>query len=174
MSRRFWRAPCSPARFSGSHGGGSAARLAAGRALNEIGAVDRVRAGHTGRALGRLALRARLAVGGELESQYVHADRPGCRGGLELPASSRCCFGDFPPNMLHEGGTVPVYFEAAAVITALVLLGQVLELRARSRTNAAIKAVGLAPKTARIVRQDGSEDIRWSRWCRRHSAHTPG
>ncbi|MCG8092224.1 MAG: heavy metal translocating P-type ATPase [Candidatus Thiodiazotropha endolucinida] len=65
----------------------------------------------------------------------------------------------FPPNMLHEGGTVPVYFEAAAVITALVLLGQVLELRARSRTNAAIKLLlGLAPNTARIVREDGSEE----------------
>ena len=64
----------------------------------------------------------------------------------------------FPPNMQHEGGTVPVYFEAAAVITALVLLGQVLELRARSRTNAAIKLLlGLVPKTARIVRGDGSE-----------------
>jgi P-type Cu+ transporter len=65
----------------------------------------------------------------------------------------------FPPNMLHEGGTVPVYFEAAAVITALVLLGQVLELRARSRTNAAIKLLlGLAPKNARIMRADGSEE----------------
>jgi Cu+-exporting ATPase len=65
----------------------------------------------------------------------------------------------FPPNMHHEGGTVPVYFEAAAVITALVLLGQVLELRARSRTNAAIKLLlGLAPNTARIVRSDSSEE----------------
>jgi len=64
----------------------------------------------------------------------------------------------FPPNMQHAGGTVPVYFEAAAVITALVLLGQVLELRARSRTNAAIRMLlGLAPNTARIVRADGSE-----------------
>jgi Cu+-exporting ATPase len=51
-----------------------------------------------------------------------------------------------------------VYFEAAAVITTLVLLGQVLELRARSRTSSAIKALlGLAPKTARLVRDDGSE-----------------
>ncbi|MCB1763592.1 MAG: heavy metal translocating P-type ATPase [Gammaproteobacteria bacterium] len=66
--------------------------------------------------------------------------------------------GIFPPNMLHEG-TIPVYFEAAAVITALVLLGQVLELRARSQTNAAIKLLlGLAPKTARIVRADGAEE----------------
>jgi Cu+-exporting ATPase len=65
----------------------------------------------------------------------------------------------FPTNMLHEGGTVSVYFEAAAVITTLVLLGQVLELRARSRTNAAIKLLlGLAPNTARIVRPDGTED----------------
>ncbi len=67
--------------------------------------------------------------------------------------------GMFPPNMQHADGTVPVYFEAAAVITALVLLGQVLELRARSRTNAAIRLLlGLAPNTARIVRADGSEE----------------
>ena len=66
--------------------------------------------------------------------------------------------GIFPPNMLHEGGTVPVYFEAAAVITALVLLGQVLELRARSNTNAAIKMLlGLAPNSARRVNADGTE-----------------
>jgi Cu+-exporting ATPase len=65
----------------------------------------------------------------------------------------------FPPNMRHEGGTVPVYFEAAAVITTLVLLGQVLELRARSRTGAAIRLLlGLAPTTARILRRDGSEE----------------
>ena len=67
--------------------------------------------------------------------------------------------GVFPANLHRADGTVPVYFEAAAVITALVLLGQVLELRARSSTNAAIKALlGLAPKTARIVRDDGSEE----------------
>lgn len=65
----------------------------------------------------------------------------------------------FPPSMQHTGGTVAVYFEAAAVITALVLLGQVLELRARSRTNAAIKLLlGLAPNTARIINNDGSEE----------------
>jgi Cu+-exporting ATPase len=65
----------------------------------------------------------------------------------------------FPAGILMEGGLVPVYFEAAAVITALVLLGQVMELRARSRTSAAIKLLlGLAPKTARIVRADGREE----------------
>jgi P-type Cu+ transporter len=64
----------------------------------------------------------------------------------------------FPATVRREGGTVPVYFEAAAVITALVLLGQVLELRARSHTNAAIKMLlGLAPKTARVVGDDGTE-----------------
>jgi Cu+-exporting ATPase len=64
----------------------------------------------------------------------------------------------FPPIMRHADGTVAVYFEAAAVIVALVLLGQVLELRARSRTGAAIRLLlGLTPDTARIVRDDGSE-----------------
>jgi Cu+-exporting ATPase len=61
--------------------------------------------------------------------------------------------------MQMEGGTVHVYFEAAAMITALVLLGQVLELRARSSTNAAIRSLlELAPNTARIVRDDGTEE----------------
>ncbi len=65
----------------------------------------------------------------------------------------------FPVSVRMESGRVPVYFEAAAVITVLVLLGQVLELRARSRTNAAIKMLlGLAPKTARIIRADRNEE----------------
>jgi len=64
----------------------------------------------------------------------------------------------FPTSMQHTDGTVAVYFEAAAVITVLVLLGQVLELKARSQTNAAIKMLlGLAPKTARLVTDDGEE-----------------
>ena len=67
--------------------------------------------------------------------------------------------GIFPAAMQMKGGRVDVYFEAAAMITTLVLLGQVLELRARSRTNAAIRLLlGLAPKTARIQRQDGGEE----------------
>ncbi|HZW36257.1 MAG TPA: HAD-IC family P-type ATPase, partial [Candidatus Deferrimicrobiaceae bacterium] len=67
--------------------------------------------------------------------------------------------GVFPASFRGEGGEVAVYFEAAAVITALVLLGQVMELRARSRTGAAIKALlGLAPKTARRIWDDGSEE----------------
>ena len=64
----------------------------------------------------------------------------------------------FPASLRGHGGGVPVYFEAAAVITTLVLLGQVLELRARSRTSSAIKSLlRLAPKTARVLREDGSE-----------------
>jgi Cu+-exporting ATPase len=66
--------------------------------------------------------------------------------------------GIFPATLQTETGRVPVYFEAAAVITVLVLLGQVLELRARSRTSTAIKMLlGLAPKTARQVHPDGRE-----------------
>lgn len=65
----------------------------------------------------------------------------------------------FPPMMRMSEGLVHVYFEAAAVITTLVLLGQVLELRARSQTNAAIQLLlGLAPNTARIVRENGNEE----------------
>jgi Cu+-exporting ATPase len=64
----------------------------------------------------------------------------------------------FPHSFRGHGDTVPVYFEAAAVITTLVLLGQVLELKARSQTSSALKALlGLAPKTARRISDDGSE-----------------
>jgi len=66
--------------------------------------------------------------------------------------------GVFPDSFRNGSDIVAPYFEAAAVITALVLLGQVLELRARSETGAAIKKLlGLAPKMARLVRQDGTE-----------------
>jgi Cu+-exporting ATPase len=64
----------------------------------------------------------------------------------------------FPKTMQTAEGTVGVYFEAAGIIVVLILLGQVLELRARSRTGAAIKALlGLAPKTARKIDTDGNE-----------------
>jgi Cu+-exporting ATPase len=67
--------------------------------------------------------------------------------------------GVFPPSFRNTRGEIGLYFEAAAVIVTLVLLGQVLELKARSRTGAAIRALlGLAPKTARRVRPDGSEE----------------
>jgi P-type Cu+ transporter len=63
------------------------------------------------------------------------------------------------PDAFRMDGQVPVYFEAAAVIISLTLLGQVMELKARSETGAAIKALlGLAPKTARRIRPDGGEE----------------
>ncbi len=66
--------------------------------------------------------------------------------------------GVFPQSFRAQGGTVPVYFEAAAVIITLVFLGQVLELRARERTGSAIRALlDLAPKTARRIADDDSE-----------------
>ena len=66
--------------------------------------------------------------------------------------------GIFPASFRGPEGGVPVYFEAAAVIVTLVLLGQVLELRARSQTSSAIRALlDLAPKRARLVEPDGSE-----------------
>ena len=67
--------------------------------------------------------------------------------------------GLFPPALRAPDGTVAVYFEAAAVITTLVLLGQVLELRAREQTSGALKALlGLAPKTARRLSEGGSDE----------------
>jgi P-type Cu+ transporter len=66
----------------------------------------------------------------------------------------------FPPAFRDMDGAVDVYFEAAAVITVLVLLGQVLELRARAQTSGAIRALlGLAPKTARRIGAQGDEDV---------------
>ncbi len=67
--------------------------------------------------------------------------------------------GIFPPAFRDASGQVAIYFEAAGVIVTLILLGQVLELRARSQTSSAIKKLlGLAPKTARRLRTDGTED----------------
>jgi heavy metal translocating P-type ATPase len=67
--------------------------------------------------------------------------------------------GLFPSSMRGHDGAVPIYFEAAAVITVLVLLGQVLELRAREQTSGAIRALlDLSPKTARRLRPDGTDE----------------
>lgn len=65
----------------------------------------------------------------------------------------------FPKSFMHKDGRIGVYFEAAAVIVSLVLFGQVLELKARGQTGAAIKALlGLSPKTARRIKEDGIEE----------------
>src|SRR5438552_11755432 len=71
------------------------------------------------------------------------------------------------PASFQHHGTVGVYFEAAAVIVTLVLLGQVLELRARRRTGAAIRELlSLAPPTARIVREGQERDVPLEEVCR--------
>ncbi|MDN5927535.1 MAG: heavy metal translocating P-type ATPase [Hyphomicrobiales bacterium] len=68
--------------------------------------------------------------------------------------------GIFPHSMRGHGGAVPVYFEASAVIVALIFLGQVLELRARERTGSAIRALlDLAPKTARLIKDGEERDV---------------
>ena len=160
MTRRFWWSLAltvpilrswSPRFCPGSR---CSARVDARRAE-----LDRVRARDAGRALGRLAvLRARLGVDRQPAPQHVHADRARRRRGVRLQrgrdARARTCFRD----SFRMDGAVAVYFEPAAVIVVLVLLGQVLELRARSRTSAAIRnLLGLAPKTARRVEADGAE-----------------
>ena len=84
-------------------------------------------------------------------------------------AWSRHCAGAFPCFVPDTTARSPVYFEPAAVIVTLVLLGQVLELRARRQTGSAIRALlGLAPKTARRMRR------RWRRGRRRRSTGRPG
>jgi len=65
----------------------------------------------------------------------------------------------FPAGLRQHGGSIPAYYEAAAVVTVLVLLGQVLELRAREKTGGAIRALlKLSPKTARRIRGDGTDE----------------
>ena len=120
-----------------------------------------------GGAVGRLAvLRTRRALARQSPSQHVHADRHRNRRRLRLQRGRDASApGLFPAAFRAHDGAVAVYFEAAAVITTLVLLGQVLELRAREHTSGAIRALlDLAPKTARRVtperRRPGGRDRR--------------
>ena len=116
--------------------------------------MDSVRAIHAGRPVGGLAVfRTRLGVDRPPQPEHVQPDR--VRHGLGLPLQSLCdlCAGPVPSRFSRDGRPVAVYFEAAAVITVLVLLGQVLELRAREQTGGAIRALlKLAPKTARRLK----------------------
>ena len=80
-------------------------------------------------------------------------------GAAYLYSLAATFFPDVFPTSLRQDGVIPVYYEAAAVITVLVLLGQVLELRARERTGGAIRALlDLAPKAARRIRADGGDE----------------
>ena len=81
-------------------------------------------------------------------------------GAAYLFSTVAMVFPEFFPNSMRHGGMIPVYFEASAVIVVLVLLGQVLELRAHSRTGSAIKALlNLAPPTARQVAAGGDNEV---------------
>ena len=112
------------------------------------------------------------------EPQHVHADRSRRVRRVRATASSpRSSPASFPPPFAARAAEVAVYFEAAAVIVTLILLGQVLELRARSATGAAIKQLlGLAPKTARRIkrRRFGGGCSARRRRGRRPAAGAPG
>ncbi len=111
-------------------------------------------------SLGRLAVfRALLDFHQESQREYVHAHWTRSRTSHTSYSVIATLFPQiFPASFRGHGGAPNVYFEPAAAITVLVLLGQVLELKARGRTNAAIRALlDLSPKMARLVSADGSE-----------------
>jgi len=96
--------------------------------------LDPACAGHARSALGRLAfLRSRLAIHPKSQPEHVHTDWARRRRGLRLQRGGDMLPGGIPHSFRGHDGSVPVYFEAAAVITSLVLLGQVLELRAAAK-----------------------------------------
>ena len=94
------------------------------------------------------------------QPQHVDADRhSGVGAAFVYSVVATVAPGVFPASLRSMHGRVGVYFEAAAVIVSLTLLGQMLELKARSQTSAAIKSLlGLAPKTARRISADGTEE----------------
>ena len=147
---------------------GAGCRARNGRALHSgpdvartgLVELDAIGARDPGRAVGGLAvLRARLAVDPDAQPQYVHVDCDRHRRRLGLQRDRHARARSLPARRSAAGdGSVAVYFEAAAGITVLVLLGQVLELRARERTSGAIRALlDLAPKTARRIADNGAE-----------------
>ena len=121
--------------------------------------LDRVPAGDAGRARrGMAVLRPRGGVDPHPQSQHVHPDRDRRRRRLDLQPRRHRRPGLFPHGLHVHDGVPPVYFEAAAVITVLVIVGQVLELTAREKTGDAIRALlDLAPKRALRIEADGHE-----------------
>lgn len=108
---------------------------------------------------GMAVFRAGLGLAGEPQPEHVHADRHGRRRAWTYSVVATLAPRIFPPAFQTTEGMIAVYYEAAAVIVVLALLGQVLEMRAREQTSGAIRAlVDLAPKTARRIAEDGSED----------------
>ena len=111
-----------------------------------------------GRLVWLAVLRARLAIHRQPQSEHVYFDRPRNRCCLSLQRHRYGASLNVPCFLLGKSGQLDLYFEPAAVIVALVLLGQILELRARSQTGSAIRALlGLAPKSARRLNETGSE-----------------
>ena len=163
MTRRFWvgaRADACPlvVLAMGGHHAGRSARTSRAAALVELGAV---RAGDARSCCGR-AGRSSRAAGSRCVNRSLNMFTLIALGvGTAYLYSLVATFapGLFPAGFRGADGTVAVYFEAAAVITVLVLLGQVLELRAREQTGGAIRALlDLAPKTARRMRDDGTDE----------------
>ena len=145
MTRRFWVALALSAPLL-VLAMADACRPCSRAAFARLGAAD---PRHAGGAVGRRAvLPARLGVGRQPPPQHVHPDRARHRRRLSATASSRRSRpASSRPRSATPNGDVPLYFEAAAVIVTLVLLGQVLELRARAQTGGAIRALlDLAPK----------------------------
>ena len=147
---------------AGVHGAAAAAHGARGGAGDSYSIANwlQLALAYTGGAVVWMAVSgALLDVGGKSQSEHVHADRTGSglvvslqRGGVPVAP------GLFPAEFRDAHGMVGVYFEPAAAITVLVLLGQVMELKARSRTNMAIRALmDMSPKMARRINPDGSE-----------------
>ena len=121
-----------------------------------------VRADHAGGPVGWMAfLPARLGLGREPQPEHVHAHFNGVGAAFVFSLVAILFPQLFPESFRTAGGHVPIYFESAAVIVTLVLLGQVLELRARARTGDAIRSLlALAPKTAWLLRDDDTgEDV---------------
>lgn len=134
-------------------------RPAAWLVQHERANMDRTRSFNTGSVVGRAAIFCTgLAISSEPQPEHVDADRPGTGAAFIYSTIATIAPGIFPETFMSMG-RVSVYFEAAVVIISLTLLGQMLELRARSKTSAAIKSLlGLAPKTARRINKDGTEE----------------
>ena len=122
--------------------------------------LGRVLAGHARRAVGRLADPAQiLALARASRAQHVHADRLGCRARVSLQSCRRVGARLFPQEFREHDGAVGTYFEAAAVIVTLVILGDFLQLRAMGQTSQAIQQLlKLAPNLAWRLRDDGTEE----------------
>ena len=162
MTRRFWigvalGAPVFLLTMGDMLSGGTLFH----RARDDVDQLDQPRAGHAGRAVVRPAvLPPHARVVREPQPEHVHADRPRRRHGVRLQRRRDRSRPQLFPDSFRMHGAVETYFDTAVVITVLVLLGQVLELRARHRTGEAIRQLlGLAPKTARLVRGGREDDV---------------